>query len=219
MIPVIDIDRVGEAAAALRAGRVVAFATETVYGLGANALDAGAVARVFELKGRPRFDPLIVHVADADAVRGLVTDFPEAARVLAAAFWPGPLTLVLPKQPTVPDLVTAGLGTVAVRVPAHPAAQALIREAGLPIAAPSANRFGGVSPTRAEHVRDEFAACGPAEIACIVDGGPCETGVESTVVSLAGDEPVVLRPGGVTQERIEAALGRPVAVAGGVAGV
>ncbi len=198
---------VAEAAAQLRAGGVVAFPTETVYGLGADAFNERAVARVFELKGRPRFDPLIVHVAETADVETVASAFPAEARRLAEAFWPGPLTLVLPKREAVPDLVTAGLGTVGVRRPGHETAQALIAAAQTPIAAPSANRFGRISPTTAQHVRAEFG-----DAVGVLDGGPCATGVESTVVSLTG-EPVVLRLGGVAVEAIEAVLGRAVAVA------
>ena len=199
----------------IRGGGLVAFATETVYGLGANALDAAAVAKVFASKGRPSFDPLIVHVADAAAAWALadLEKLPEPGRevpgALAAAFWPGPLTLVLPKRDGgaggVPGIVTSGLGTVGLRVPAHPVARALIAAAGVPIAAPSANAFGGISPTRAEHVK----------VACdrVLDGGPCATGVESTVVGFDEAGPVVLRLGGIAVEAIEAVVGRPVGVA------
>ncbi|MGD9856167.1 MAG: L-threonylcarbamoyladenylate synthase [Planctomycetaceae bacterium] len=192
------------AAAIIRNGGVVAFGTETVYGLGANAFDVRAVARVFEVKGRPRFDPLIIHIAEPAEVRRLTTEFPATAQRLAARFWPGPLTLVLPKLDAVPDLVTAGLTTVAVRVPDHPMARRLITLAGVPIAAPSANPFGEVSPTTAKHVRDQLGG----RIDAILDGGPCRVGVESTVLSLAGQRPNLLRPGGVTQEEIESVIGR-----------
>lgn len=197
---------IDDAADRLRAGGVVAFATETVYGLGANAFDERAVAKVFELKGRPRFDPLIVHVEDASRVGQLVTAFPDAARKLAEVFWPGPLTLVLPKRDTVPDLVTSGLGTVGVRVPGHPMARAMIEASATAIAAPSANRFGGVSPTTAQHVRDEFGDNLP-----VLDGGACETGVESTVVAFQEDgSAVVLRLGGVTVEAMRQAVGEVI---------
>ncbi|MCA9112818.1 MAG: threonylcarbamoyl-AMP synthase, partial [Planctomycetaceae bacterium] len=159
--------------------------------------------RVFEVKGRPRFDPLIVHVASTNEARRLATDFPRAARQLAEAFWPGPLTLVLPKKGNVPDLVTAGLSTVALRVPAHPLARQLLVEAGVPIAAPSANPFGEVSPTTAEHVRLQLGD----RIDYILEGGPCEVGLESTVVYVANEPPTLLRPGGVTQEEIERIIG------------
>lgn len=194
------------AVALLRAGEIVAFPTETVYGLGANALDERAVAKIFLAKGRPSHNPLIVHVADAAAARKLALDWPIAAEDLAARFWPGPLTLVLPKQPNVPDLVTAGLATVAVRVPRHPVAQALLAAAALPIAAPSANRSEGVSPTTAEHVR---ASLGD-RVSLILDGGATDVGIESTVVDLAGPAPRVLRPGMITVAELEAVLGQPL---------
>ncbi len=191
------------AAAIIREGGVVAFATETVYGLGANALDPTAVARVFEVKGRPRFDPLIVHVNHVDDAHRLTTAFPESAVRLANAFWPGPLTLVLPKAEDVPDLVTAGLSTVAVRVPVHPLARQLISQAGVPIAAPSANPFGEVSPTTAEHVRQQLGD----RIDYLLDGGRCAVGVESTVLHVDDGRSTLLRPGGVTQEEIEQVIG------------
>lgn len=195
-----DIDA---AAAILRRGGIVAFPTETVYGLGAHALDALAVARVFEAKGRPLFDPLIVHIAESEALGSVAAEVPLAARELARRFWPGPLTLVLPKRPEVPDLTTAGLPTVAVRVPDHHLALDLLRRAGVPVAAPSANPFGRVSPTRAEHVIEQLAG----DVDAILDGGPCRVGVESTIVSLAGARPVLLRTGGVPREDVEAVLG------------
>ena len=194
------------AAAALRAGELVAFPTETVYGLGADAVDARAVARVFAAKERPRFDPLIVHVADVDEVaRYAIQEDAADPRVatLAARFWPGPLTLVLRKRDTVPGIVTAGLPTVALRIPAHPVALALIRAAEVPIAAPSANRFGRVSPTRAEHVVRQLAG----RVRIVLDGGPCRVGVESTVLLLADGDAVLLRPGGLPVESIEEAIG------------
>ena len=194
------------AAAALRAGDLVAFPTETVYGLGADALDARAVARVFEAKDRPRFDPLIVHVADATEVGLYVTEEDAAdprLRLLAARYWPGPLTLVLRRRPSIPGIVTAGLDTVALRVPAHPVALALIRAAGVPVAAPSANRFGRVSPTRAEHVVRQLGG----RVRIVLDGGPCRVGVESTVLLLTDGRAVLLRPGGLPVESIEDAIG------------
>lgn len=207
-----DPAAIATAADAIRAGRLVAFPTETVYGLGANALDAVAVARIFAAKRRPAFDPIIVHLADpADVLRwaqGADAADPRVGR-LAARFWPGPLTLVLGKRAEIPGIVTAGLDTVGLRVPDHPIARALIRAAGVPIAAPSANPFGGLSPTRAEHV--ERGLDGAVDL--ILDGGPCRVGVESTVLLLAGGRTVVLRPGGVTVEQLEAELGRPVEVA------
>jgi len=191
-----------EAGRILRDGGLVAFPTETVYGLGAHALDARAVARVFAVKARPSLDPLIVHVA-APHKAGLVaeTDDDRALR-LAARFWPGPLTLVLPRRPVVPDIVTAGLDTVAVRVPGHEDALALLHEADVPVAAPSANPFGYVSPTTAAHVAELLGDV----VDLILDGGPCRVGVESTVVSLVGT-PAILRPGGTPREALEEALG------------
>lgn len=194
---------ISTAAKILRDGGLVAIPTETVYGLGADALNPRAVARVFEVKARPRFDPLIVHVPDIAAAEKLVTEFPQAARRLAEAFWPGPLTIVLPKQDIVPDIVTSGLPTVAIRVPDHEMPQALLRETGLPIAAPSANPFGRLSPTTAEHVRAQLGEA----VDFILDGGPCRVGVESTVVQVRDGEVVLLRPGGVTVEELEAVAG------------
>ena len=205
-----DIDR---AAALLRAGELVAFPTETVYGLGADATNGRAVAAVFEAKGRPHFNPLICHYPTAEAAfEHVVPD--DRARRLAAAFWPGPLSLVLPRRPTCPvDLLAgAGLDTLAVRVPAHPIALALIAAAGRPIAAPSANRSGQVSPTTADHVLDGLAG----RIAAVVDGGPCAVGVESTVLDLTGTGAMLLRPGGVPAEAIAALIGpvsRPIPLA------
>jgi L-threonylcarbamoyladenylate synthase len=201
-----DPAALAEAARAIRSGEPVAFPTETVYGLGANALDPIAVARVFEAKGRPRFDPLIVHLAATDELaryadpRDIVD--PRVAR-LASRFWPGPLTLVLRKLPIIPEIATAGLGTVGLRVPEHPIALRLIAAAGVPIAAPSANRFGGLSPTRAEHVRGQLGE----RISLILDGGPSRIGVESTVLLLARGRAVLLRPGGLPAEAIEAEIG------------
>ncbi len=191
-----------EAAAALRAGKLVAFPTETVYGLGANALDADAVRRIFEVKGRPSSSPLIVHVATLEMARDLASSWPEEADTLARQFWPGPLTLVLPKQAVVPDIVTAGLKTVGIRVPSHPTALALLREACVPVAAPSANRFTGLSPTTAAHVRESLGDA----VDFILDGGPCMVGIESTVLSLV-DGPELLRPGMITREQIENLIG------------
>lgn len=192
-----------EAVEILRRGGLVAFPTETVYGLGANALDLQAVARVFEAKERPRFDPLIVHVADRVAVEPLVTAFSQRAQLLADRFWPGPLTLVLPKSGRIPDLVTSGAPTVAVRIPDHPLALDLLRAVNLPIAAPSANPFGRISPTTAEHVRAQLGD----RIDLILDGGPCRVGVESTVIQVTDSDACLLRPGGVTLEEIEAVIG------------
>lgn len=192
-----------EAARVLRGGGLVAFPTETVYGLGANALDAAAVARIFAAKGRPANNPLIVHVADAPQVRHVVADWPESAARLAERFWPGPLTLVLPKRDTVPDIVTAKGLTVAVRVPAHPVAQALLRAADLPIAAPSANRSSELSPTRAEHVLRGL----DGRIDRLLDGGPTSGGIESTVLDLTATPPRLLRPGLIGIAELEAEIG------------
>jgi L-threonylcarbamoyladenylate synthase len=188
------------AAAKIRAGEPVAIPTETVYGLGANALDAAAVARIFALKGRPETSPLIVHVASIDMARAITAEWPPLADALAQRWWPGPLTLVLPKKPTIPDLVTAGLPTVGVRMPAHPVALRLIESAGVPIAAPSANRFGELSPTTAEHVRRAFG-----DAVEVIDGGPCQVGIESTVVAVEGDQLKLLRPGMISLGEIERA--------------
>jgi len=198
---------IAAAANTLRQGGLVAFPTETVYGLGACALDAVAVAGIFELKGRPRFDPLIVHISDAEQLTELVRSVPPLAMELIDKFWPGPLSLVLEKRRCVPDIVTAGLPSVAVRCPQHDVARQLIRAAGVPVAAPSANRFGMVSPTAAAHVIEQFGDLLPI----VLDDGPCRIGVESTVVSFVdspGERPALLRPGGVTLEQIEDVIGK-----------
>lgn len=197
-----------QAAALIREGKLVVFPTETVYGLGANALDGAAVARIFDAKRRPRTSPLIVHVDSVEMARGLAAEWPAAAETLARRYWPGPLTLVLPKAASIPDIVTAGLPTVGLRIPAHPLALELIHSAGVPIAAPSANRFTELSPTNAVHVPEGLADY-------VLDGGPARVGIESTVLSLAGT-PTLLRPGVIPQTEIEALIG-PVAVAGEVA--
>lgn len=190
----------------LRSGGLVAVPTETVYGLAANALDAAACERIFEAKGRPAYDPLIVHVGSRRAADA-IAEFNPAAETLAAQFWPGPLTLVLPKRSCIPDVVTSGRPTVAVRVPAHPMMRGLLERCGVPLAAPSANPFGYISPTTAAHVQ---AGLGD-RIGHILDGGPCTVGVESTIVDMRNPaDPVVLRPGGVSLEELAAALGRPV---------
>lgn len=191
------------AARVLRAGGLVAFPTETVYGLGADAQDVLAVARIFEVKRRPRFDPLIVHLPSDERVESVVAEFPEVARRLAANFWPGPLTLVFPKNAGVPDIVTAGLPTVAVRVPDHPLALQFLSMADVPVAAPSANLFGHASPTTAQHVREQLGD----DIDFVLDGGPCRVGIESTIVSVVGGRPALLRPGGVALEDIEEVAG------------
>jgi L-threonylcarbamoyladenylate synthase len=191
------------AAALLRRGKLVAFPTETVYGLGANALDADAVSRIFEVKGRPSSSPIIVHVSNQEMIGQVALLWPEKARILAERFWPGPLTLVVPKTPAVPEIVTAGLPTVGVRMPAHPVALALIEAAQVPIAAPSANRFTQISPTTAEHVRQGIGDL----VDHILDGGPCQVGIESTVLSLVDEVPVLLRPGGTSRQQIEEVIG------------
>ena len=196
-------DEIARAAGYLRAGELAAFPTETVYGLGANALDGNAVKKIFAAKGRPQDNPLIVHIADVSALYGIAREVPEAALRLAEAYWPGPLTVVLPKKDVIPDEVSAGLDTVAVRMPSHPVAAALIRAAGVPVAAPSANISGFPSPTAAQYVIDDMNG----RIAAIIDGGDCEFGIESTVVTLATDPPELLRPGAVTVEQLRAVLG------------
>jgi L-threonylcarbamoyladenylate synthase len=195
---------VARAAALILAGKLVAIPTETVYGLGANALDAAACERIFAAKGRPRSSPLIVHADSIEMARAFVSEWPNAAEILAQRYWPGPLTLVLPKRDTIPDIVTAGLPTVGIRVPAHPLALELIRTAGVPIAAPSANRFTELSPTNAAHVPHALADF-------VLDGGPARVGIESTVLSLAG-HPMLLRPGVIPLPELEALIG-PIAVA------
>jgi L-threonylcarbamoyladenylate synthase len=205
-----DPAAVRAAAEVLCGGGLVAFPTETVYGLGANALDVAAVGKVFAAKGRPATNPLIVHVADRQSAAALTPDWPPVAEKLAAAFWPGPLTLVVTRHPTVPPEVAAGGGTVAVRVPAHPVALALLRAAGVPIAAPSANRSGELSPTTADHVRVGLGD----RVDVLLDGGPCPGGLESTVVDVTGPVARLLRPGLITLARLEAVVG-PVAVGGG----
>ncbi|QKZ18394.1 L-threonylcarbamoyladenylate synthase [Streptomyces chartreusis] len=197
-----------QAAGVLRAGGLVAFPTETVYGLGANAEDPAAVARIFQVKGRPPSHPLIVHIGGAEHLDDWVEDVPAAARLLAERFWPGPLTLVLRRGRRVPLEATGGLETVAVRVPDHPVALALLTEFGGGVTAPSANRFGAVSPTTADHVRVELGD----DVDFVLDGGLCTVGVESTIVDATGDQPSILRPGGVTREDLEATLGFPLTV-------
>ena len=190
----------------LREGKLVAFPTETVYGLGADALNPKAVKRIFQAKGRPADNPLIVHVLGLDQARELTPDIPERAAFLADCFWPGPLTLVLPKRKRVPDVTTAGLSSVAVRVPNHQLALKLIETSGISIAAPSANLSGRPSPTRADHVLEDLSG----RIEAVLDGGPCPVGVESTVLSLLSEPSVLLRPGGVTLEQLETALGERI---------
>lgn len=196
-------DPIQKAGAVLRAGGLVAFPTETVYGLGACALDERAVAGIFLAKGRPADNPLIVHIDSFDQMGQYFNQVPQQVRLLAAHFWPGPLTMVLRGGERFPSIVTGGLGTVAVRVPAHPVALAMIRAAGVPVAAPSANVSGRPSPTTAAHVLDDL----DGRIDLVLDGGPAGLGVESTVLDLSGEQPVILRPGGVTPRQLEALLG------------
>ena len=197
-----DPTAIARAAATIRAGHLVAFPTETVYGLGAHALDRAAVRRIFEAKGRPSTDPLIVHVLDADAARRLMRRCPDGFEALARQFWPGPLTLIVPRTSSVPDEVTAGLDTVALRAPSHPVARAILREAGVPIAAPSANLFSRPSPTTAEHVLQDL----DGRIDIVVDGGATTVGVESTVLDLTESPAVILRPGAIGLEAIRTVL-------------
>lgn len=202
------MSEIEKAAALLRAGEMVAFPTETVYGLGANALDESAVRRIFEAKGRPFSSPLIVHVASIEMARGLAADWTDQAERLATRFWPGPLTIVVPKKQCVPDAATAGLPSAGLRMPAHPVARALLDAAKIPVAAPSANRFTELSPTTAAHVRNAFPDI------FVLDGGPCTVGIESTVISLAGPNPRILRPGMITRTQIEQIIG-PVEIGSG----
>lgn len=199
-----DITDIQTALACLRAGGVVAFPTETVYGLGADAENPAAVAGVYALKGRPATHPVIVHLTDASQMARYAAAVPEVAQRLAAAFWPGPLTLILRRSAQVPDAVTGGQDTVGLRVPAHRVAQALLRAFGRGVAAPSANRFGHVSPTTAAHVRDEFAGTG----LLVLDGGACPVGIESTIVDVSGRSVRLLRPGGISRAAIETVIGR-----------
>jgi L-threonylcarbamoyladenylate synthase len=196
-------DAIDRAVELLRAGQVVALPTETVYGLGADALNPAAVARIFALKGRPTDHPLIIHLPPEARLDDWAAEVPPAARALAAAFWPGPLTLILTRGPRVPRAVTGGQDTVALRVPDHPVALALLRAFGSGIAAPSANRYGHISPTTAAHVWTEFGDAVPL----VLDGGPCRVGIESTIVDLSRGAPVVLRPGAVTERDLRRVLG------------
>src|SRR6202011_6067321 len=197
----VSADEIRAAAQIIRAGGLVAFPTETVYGLGANACDAAAVRKLFELKGRPATSPVIVHVDSVEQAQTLAAAWPPAAQKLARTFWPGPLTIVVHKNSLIPDAVTAGLTTVGLRMPKSEIALALIRKAGVPIAAPSANRFAQLSPTTAQHVRDAFGNQAPM----ILDGGPCEVGLESTVVAVVGGKVELLRPGMIFVEEAVAA--------------
>lgn len=198
-----DGDGVNEAAALLRSGEIVAIPTETVYGLAANALNPDAVSKIFKAKGRPQDNPLIVHIAELKSLYDLVSDIPDNALILARRFWPGPLTMVFKKKPVVPDIVSAGLDTVAIRMPSHDAALSVIRAAGLPLAAPSANISGSPSPTAARHVLDDMDGRIPA----VLDGGGCGVGVESTVLDMTVSPPCLLRPGGITPDMIKSEIG------------
>jgi L-threonylcarbamoyladenylate synthase len=219
LLSVSDVD-IALAAEVLKAGGLVAFPTETVYGLGADGFNPAALARVFEVKNRPRFDPLIIHIAQVEGL-GLVVDLDalegearKKTRILCDGLWPGPLTLILPKQREVPELATAGLATVAVRLPDHPAARKLIALSTGAVAAPSANPFGRLSPTRAEHVRDQLGD----RVDLILDGGRTRVGLESTVLDMTGPCPRILRPGGVPREKIEALIGPVIAASGNDSG-
>ena len=198
-----DSTAIEQAGALLRAGEVVGIPTETVYGLAADALNPQAVARIFEAKGRPQDNPLIVHIADLESIKDIATEFPPEAQALAKAYWPGPMTIILPKQDKIPIVTSGGLNTVGIRFPAHPLAQQIIRAAGTPLAAPSANLSGRPSTTTAQHVMEDLNG----KIAAVVDGGPCSVGVESTVISLCGERPRLLRPGGISLEQLRAVLG------------
>jgi L-threonylcarbamoyladenylate synthase len=199
-------ESIAEAAEHLRKGRLVGMPTETVYGVGANAGDEAAVLATFEAKGRPSDNPLIVHIADKEMLSAVAREIPPDASLLMDRFWPGPLTLVLKKAPSVPAVTTAGLDTVAVRMPNHTVALDLIRAAGVPVSAPSANLFSELSPTRADSINPAIGD----KLAVILDGGPCEVGIESTVVDITGSTPRVLRPGQVSRYQLEEALGKAV---------
>lgn len=198
-----DWETLKEAGNVIRSGGLVAFPTETVYGLGANALDPDAASKIYTAKGRPADNPLIVHIAELEQIYNLAEDVTVPALRVMEAFWPGPLTVILPKKPVIPDQVTGGLKNVAVRMPNHPVALGIIRAAGVPVAAPSANSSGKPSPTVAEHVSEDLNG----KIDMIVDGGPCQVGLESTVLDLTADPPVILRPGAITREDLEGVLG------------
>lgn len=202
------IDKIGSnvafAASRLSGGKVVAIPTETVYGLAANALEPKAVARIFSIKQRPSFDPLIVHIKAMEEVERYAATFPEKAKILAEALWPGPLTLVLPKREVIPDIITAGLPTVGLRIPRHPLTQELLQQLDFPLAAPSANPFGYISPTTAHHVYDQLGE----QVDYILDGGPCQVGLESTIIGFEAEEPVLYRLGGIALEALEKVVGK-----------
>jgi len=203
-------NKIARAVQLLRAGELVAFPTETVYGLGADARNPAALARIFAAKGRPADHPLIVHLPDATHLDAWAIDIPAAAQSLAAAFWPGPLTLILKRHPSVPDLVTGGQNTIGVRVPNHPVALALLHKFGSGIAAPSANKFGRISPTTAAHVQQELGEPGEKNVAMILDGGACAVGIESTIVDMTSATPRILRPGAISADALHQLLHAPV---------
>lgn len=209
-----EMEAIRAAAGIISKGGLVAFPTETVYGLGGNALDPIAIERIFRAKGRPSYNPLIAHVADASRARELSSSWSDAAERLAAAFWPGPLTLVVPKRDDIPARLTAGLTTVAIRVPSHPVAAALLRELEAPVAAPSANRFTELSPTQAAHVLKGLSD----RVDLVLDAGPAPIGIESTVIDVSGEQPVLLRPGTLQQAEIERVLGGPLLIASNLSG-
>ena len=213
--PPVDPAQIAQAVAVLKRGGLVAVPTETVYGLAADAGNEAAVRAVFAAKGRPADHPVIVHVADASAIDAWARDVPASARALAADFWPGPLTLVLKRSARALDVVTGGQDTVGLRCPAHPWAHALLQAFGGALAAPSANSFGRVSPTTAEHVRADLGEKPRGEVDLILDGGPCPVGIESTIIDLSGSSPTLLRPGFITRAALEQVLGVPVTEAGG----
>ena len=203
-------DQIDEARRVLESGGVIGLPTETVYGLGADATSASAVRKIFAIKGRPADHPLIVHVADIEAARGLSRSWPSSAELLAEAFWPGPLTIIVERGPMILDVVTGGRDTVAIRIPRHALALRLLQRFGRPVAAPSANRFGRVSPTTAEHVRSDLGS----DVTMVLDGGPCEVGLESTIVDCSVDPPQILRPGSISAEQIADVVGRLASASG-----
>jgi L-threonylcarbamoyladenylate synthase len=213
--PGVDSARIAQAVEVLKRGGLVAVPTETVYGLAADASNDAAVRAIFAAKGRPADHPVIVHVADASAIGEWAREVPDSARALAAAFWPGPLTLVLKRSARALDVVTGGQDTVGLRCPAHPWARALLQAFGGALAAPSANRFGHLSPTTAEHVRADLGEKPTGALDLILEGGACPVGIESTIVDLSGDQPTLLRPGSITRLALEQVLGTPVAEPGG----
>ncbi len=209
---VADANGIARGAALLRQGEIIALPTETVYGIAADARNGQAVAKIFTAKGRPQDNPLIVHISDISQLNGLVAEFPERAQLLAAAFWPGPLTIIMPRGPQVADECCAGLDTVGIRMPSHPVVRQIIEASGCPFAAPSANLSGRPSPTTAQDVMADM--CG--RLPLILDGGACEVGVESTVISVVGEKPVLFRPGRITLEQLEQALGEEVELSGAI---